>query len=48
MAEDGKLNLEAIADKYSLLDTTNTYDLISRITALDDVFCSEDLIKIYN
>ena len=48
MAEDGKLNLEAIAEKYSLLDTMNTYDLISRITKLDEVFCSEDLIKIYN
>ena len=48
MAEDNKLNLEAIAEKYGLLDSPDTQNLISRITGLDNDFCSDDLIKIYN
>ncbi len=48
MAEDGKLNLEAIAEKYNLLDVSNTDLLLSRISSLDEVFSSEELIQIYN
>lgn len=48
MAEDDKLNLEAIAEKYNLFDVPNTTALLSRISELDKDFGTENLIKIYN
>lgn len=48
MAEDDKLNLEAIAEKYNLFDVSNTSALLSRISDLDKDFDTENLIKIYN
>ena len=48
MAEDNRLNLEAIAEKYNLFDNLNIPALLSRISALENDFSSEELVKIYN
>ena len=48
MTEDGKLNLEAIAEKYNLLNVSNTETLLSQLTLLEEEYPSEDLIQIYN
>ena len=48
MAEDNGLNLEAAAKKYNLFDISNIPALLTRITDLDNDFCSEDIVKIYN
>lgn len=48
MTEDGKLNLEAIAEKYNLLDASDEEALLSRISELDKTFSDEELVQIYN
>lgn len=48
MAEDNRLNLEAIAEKYNLFDNSNIPALLSRISDLENDFSSEELVKIYN
>jgi len=48
MSEENELNLEAVAEKYNLFDVNDLEGVLNRITNLDDDFCREDLIKIYN
>ena len=48
MTEDGKLNLEAIAEKYNLLDDSNIEALLSRISYLENELSPEDLVQVYN
>ena len=48
MAEENELNLEAVAEKYNLFDVNDLDGVLNRITFLDEEFCREDLIRIYN
>lgn len=48
MAEENNLNLETLAQKYNLFDTSDPDALMSRISELDNDYCSDELIKIYN
>lgn len=46
--EDGKLNLEAIAEDYNLLEVSNLDDLLSSLADLERKFPQEQLIQICN
>lgn len=48
MTEDNELNLEAVAEKYNLFDTSDIEGLLKRISSLDDEFAREDLVMVYN